>query len=457
MAHLLKQKTTYFVDPNGNRVPKDTPGAVKRVTESEKWYAANVPGFPKGRRIPLATHRRVAERMLADLIDKGERGIAGMAVRDDGKELLSPLVTEFGEGLGRKSDAKHVKFVLLCIRRIFERAKVGTIADLRTSDVSTKVEAVVWDLMKGEEAVSAPTAARAGKHARQFTRWLWRKKKAIDHDPLAGLDLPSQAGQGRRRAFLPGELAALDDATRVSERVFRGLTGQERALLYLVAAGTGLRAGELAALTTDFIDLEGDEPVIALPGCYTKNKKDANLPIPKALLKRLRAHVASLALGEKLWGGSWWERAADMLRDDLAEASIPAVVNGKEAVFHSFRHTHSTLLGKSAPVKVAQELARHSTPLLTIGRYGHIDMQEMTEAIDRLPLPGSAHTSPFASLSRSDLKEFAEGLTSLFAAVWNTVLFTPRLTPKMDPTGDVLRLPETTRLGSDPQPSRRRA
>jgi len=76
-----------------------------------------------------------------------------------------------------------------------------------------------------------------------------------------------------------------------------------------------------------------------------------------------------------------------------------------------------------SPVRFSGSLARHSTPVLTIGRYGHTDMQEMTEAIDKLPLPGSAHTSPFASLSRSDLEEFAEGLTTLLVAVWNAVLF----------------------------------
>ena len=36
-------------------------------------------------------------------------------------------------------------------------------------------------------------------------------------------------------------------------------------------------------------------------------------------------------------------------------------------------------------MKVAQELARHSTPTLTIGRYAHTRLHDLTQALDRLP------------------------------------------------------------------------
>jgi len=41
--------------------------------------------------------------------------------------------------------------------------------------------------------------------------------------------------------------------------------------------------------------------------------------------------------------------------------------------FHALRHTYvSTIVASGESVKVAQELARHSTPTLTIGRYAHV-------------------------------------------------------------------------------------
>jgi hypothetical protein len=36
-------------------------------------------------------------------------------------------------------------------------------------------------------------------------------------------------------------------------------------------------------------------------------------------------------------------------------------------------------------VKVAQELARHSTPTLTLGRYAHVQLVDQTRALDALP------------------------------------------------------------------------
>ncbi len=52
---------------------------------------------------------------------------------------------------------------------------------------------------------------------------------------------------------------------------------------------------------------------------------------------------------------------------------------------HSLRHTYITRLVESgASVKVAQELARHATPTLTIGRYAHARLHDLTAALDGL-------------------------------------------------------------------------
>ncbi len=59
---------------------------------------------------------------------------------------------------------------------------------------------------------------------------------------------------------------------------------------------------------------------------------------------------------------------------------------GRVADFHALRHTYvSRLVQSGASVKVAQELARHSTPTLTLGRYAHIGLVDQTKALDALP------------------------------------------------------------------------
>jgi len=60
--------------------------------------------------------------------------------------------------------------------------------------------------------------------------------------------------------------------------------------------------------------------------------------------------------------------------------------DGRYADFHAQRHTHiSAIVAGGASVKTAQELARHSTPTLTIGRYSHARLHDLTAALEALP------------------------------------------------------------------------
>jgi hypothetical protein len=52
--------------------------------------------------------------------------------------------------------------------------------------------------------------------------------------------------------------------------------------------------------------------------------------------------------------------------------------------FHALRHTYiSRVVASGANIKVAQELARHSTPTLTLGRYAHVRLLDQTRAFGR--------------------------------------------------------------------------
>ena len=59
-------------------------------------------------------------------------------------------------------------------------------------------------------------------------------------------------------------------------------------------------------------------------------------------------------------------------------------VQGRLLDFHALRHTFITNSGASA--KTTQELARHSPPTLTIGRYAHSDEDQKVAAINALPV-----------------------------------------------------------------------
>src|SRR3954464_8049079 len=78
-----------------------------------------------------------------------------------------------------------------------------------------------------------------------------------------------------------------------------------------------------------------------------------------------------------------------MLRADLADAGIPYVVEGPDgplhADFHALRHSYITALGRGGvDLRTAQQLAGHSTPVLT-ARYSHRHLDDLAGAVEKLP------------------------------------------------------------------------
>ena len=60
--------------------------------------------------------------------------------------------------------------------------------------------------------------------------------------------------------------------------------------------------------------------------------------------------------------------------------------DGRFADFHALRHTYvSQIVAGGANMSAAQELSRHSDPRLTLGRYSHARLHDITGALDALP------------------------------------------------------------------------
>ena len=174
-------------------------------------------------------------------------------------------------------------------------------------------------------------------------------------------------------------------------QAFRGLSGDDRAIHYLVAAYTGLRASELAILTPSGFDLDSEPPTVRVKAAYTKNGDEALLPLRPDLVEALRPYLEGKPSGSPVWPGTWVMRSARMLRNDLERAGIAYIDSeGRYRDFHSLRHRLGSELAKAnVPPKVAQTLTRHSTITLTMDRYAHVQMFDTAGAVGKLPpLPG---------------------------------------------------------------------
>ncbi|MEX2187001.1 MAG: site-specific integrase, partial [Pirellulales bacterium] len=247
-----------------------------------------------------------------------------------------------------------------------------------------------------------------------FSRWMVRERRAKD-DVLSHLSrLNTETDVRRKRRVLAmDELERLIAAAEANAGRLGRMRGTDRAIVYRLAAFTGLRAQEIASLTPPSFDLDANPPTVTVDACYSKHRRKDVLPLADDLRGRLRAYLAKREKErrrpgeERMWPGKWYRKAGMILQRDLAaarnawaeEATGAAERNRRErsdylrAVdaagqvvdFHSLRHGFITyLVMANVPPKVAQALARHSTITLTMDRYTHLEMADLVEAVGRL-------------------------------------------------------------------------
>ncbi|MCS7237823.1 MAG: site-specific integrase, partial [Thermoguttaceae bacterium] len=229
---------------------------------------------------------------------------------------------------------------------------------------------------------------------KMFSRWLWRQGRLPD-DPLAGLSRWNSEVDRKviRRAFSEAELGRLIETAEASQKSFRGLSGPDRAALYILASATGLRAKELAALTLSDLSLETAPPTVRVRAAYAKNRREDVLPLPLQAAEYLRRWLANRPTiplpSARLWPGSWPQKAARMLQIDLNAAGISPVTPAGRLDFHALRATYATALARAGVnLQTAQALLRHSDPKLTAKTYTRLGITDLGAAVAFLRLTG---------------------------------------------------------------------
>jgi integrase len=428
--------------------PDQTTGKLKRL---KRWYGKFRDAKGSIKKVPLSTNKAAAQTMLNDLLTKVERERAGL-VDHTAEHATTPVSThvaawaaDFSAG---GSSGKHVRQTVGWVQRVIDETRVvflsdltaekvrRFLADLRTDKPAKSLDLQLETYTRNELAAlldvkpfSVPSlvkrhrlealgngrsrrypaataaalvalrsrgmSAKAANHylaaIQQFSRWLTRSKR-VASDPLEELK-PSNAEADRRRerrVLSVEDLRKMIHAARNSPVSFRGLSGRDRAALYGTALGTGFRAEEISCLTPGHFQLTGNNPNVYLSAGETKNGRAVEQPIPVELAAELREYLADQPDREPVWPGTWYQRAADMIRIDLEAACVPFVIEGRDgplyADLHALRHSFVALLDQSgASLREAMQLARHSDPKLTMRVYGRLRLQDLGNAIGRLP------------------------------------------------------------------------
>jgi excisionase family DNA binding protein len=448
MSDVFKKQTIRYLTPTGRRCGPETPGATRKVELSRKWYGTiNGRAIPLCRdkvksqqmlnkllndaamrqhglanpfeqhiKRPLADHladyrreleaRNSAPRYVTCVISRLAALLAGCGFR-----LIADLsASRVADWLAHMRSKGRPRIALEPGKEAYTPKEAAALLGIKCASVGAvvrrhrleatgqgkarrfpraTVEALQDRLCQG---ASVETANQYLTHLKSFVRWLVKDRR-MGENPFAHVEAGNAAVDRRhdRRELTSDELRLLLAATRDSGRTFRGLTGPDRYALYATACGSGFRAGALASLTPDSFHLDGAPPTVTLSARRNKSRVLRVQPLPADLASLLRDYLTERPGDQPVWGGTWARdgKGAEMLRLDLEAAGIPYSVPGPDgplyADFHALRHSYITALGRGGvDLRTAQELAGHSTPLLT-ARYSHRRLYDLAGAVEKLP------------------------------------------------------------------------
>ena len=368
----------------------------RKTRLSSKWYCRIKIGG-RWRAVPLSRDKRASEIMAADLLRKHELDrVGGTDLHGPAANVpLAQHAADYAAHLRQKgSGERHVGQVERYLLRTFADLGAVMARDVRPTDLARHLtgrrKARTTANGETQPGISPRRHNWECGSIRGFFAWMVREGR-LDRSPASGLGrVNEQAGRRLiRRPLTDDEFVRLVATARESDRVYRGLTGRHRAALYQLALGTGFRVSELASLTAAAFDLAGKYPAVTLAAKDAKNGRRAVQPMPDFAVTAMREHLSGCGVRDLAFPGTWHEKAARMMRIDLAAAGIPHRIDSPDGIltldFHALRHTFVHAL-KRAGVRVddAARLARHSDVKLTLAIYGQSSYGDLAEAVNRL-------------------------------------------------------------------------
>ena len=194
----------------------------------------------------------------------------------------------------------------------------------------------------------------------------------IGNNPLRHVQKVQTSGTERmkRRALAADEL----------ERLIK-MSGP-RGVVYLVAARTGVRRGELAQIEWRDVHLDTTQPFITVRASVAKNHLQAMQPLTSDAVDALRElQSAGLKPHDRVFVGGI--PRMKQFKKDLEAAEIPFVDSrGERADFHALRKTFGTMLTLAGiGQRTVMELMRHSDPRLTVKTYTDANMLPVSDAV----------------------------------------------------------------------------
>jgi integrase len=310
-------------------------------------------------------------------------------------QTLDELIDEFEEWMkttkaprhGFKRADQYIKPTCSRIRTIANECKFKYWSDIRSD--------LVEKYLSGKH-ISKATYNSYVTAIKIFCNWMYDNQRVSD-SPLRSLKPLTLDRKEFRRALNPNEVRRLLDTTKKAPDRY-DMSGQQRAVLYLLLIETGLRRGELMSLTVSSFDL--DKCTVTIEPENFKGRRKAVRYLKQKRAEQLREFFKGKLPNVKPFNIPEHWRSAEMIREDLEETeqrgydgevlqeAIPFTdENGRRLDLHALRHTYITALdGTDASLAERKILAGHSLKGdLTLGTYTHPPVERLRDIVEQLP------------------------------------------------------------------------
>ena len=409
MARVFRRDYTKKL-PDGSRVQRKCP----------KWYIEYRDANGKIKKRAGFTDKRATEARANEIQRRVDREKAGIIDQEsvDLSEQLSLRIDRHIEAYHVHLKASsvsdwHLSETTRRLNRMIEDCGLDKLSNIKAEPVQRWCNKQTTEQRPDDDKSKGMGPRTINMYVgslRAFVRWCLEDGR-MANDPLTTLKKANEQSDVRknRRSLTEDEfvdlLAAAErrpllDAMMIRRGTRKGKTvakikplrkaqleriGRERRLMYMTLVLTGLRRGELEALTWDDLDLDSshDQSWLTVRACISKNGKTDSIPIRADLteeLKSWRSECGNPNDASHVFNVP--KRLVGTLKRDIKAAGIdPTGID-----VHSFRHTTATHLAKAgvAP-RIAQSIMRHSDIRLTLGTYTDPHLLDTASALDSLP------------------------------------------------------------------------
>ena len=388
-------------DPKARRRGRGEGSIFKRP--DGRWCAIVYIGYSAGklkRKYLYAATRASVRDKLTDALAKKKRGELFASERLTVEKFLCVWLKESVTPNVREKTRVHYEYI--CNQHLIPSIGRRPLNKLAPPEIQSMLNEKAATLSPGTRRQILVALRRALKIA---LRW-----DLISRNVATLVDAPKLAAR-EVLTYTPDQI----------ETFLSAVAGDPLECLYLIAAGIGLRQGELIGLRWTDVDL--DAASIQVRSAIqrqrgtlerTELKTDRarrSLPIPDSIVAALRRHKTAQLERRILVAGAWKEQGlvftssigtalepANLTRHydsviaginkrekKAAEAESRKPVEFPRLKFHSLRHySASAMLRAGVPARVAADILGHSSTRLTLDTYSHVIEESKRAAVQHI-------------------------------------------------------------------------